>query len=81
MILTLHTRFPGFPQPRGDGDTWGKRLVDAFPVHTTIAGLGHVGEDCVALDCGHGIRVGGGRGARGHPEEAIFRVDSPEPTC
>lgn len=78
---TPHTGFPGFAQPGGHGDTRRKRLVNALPVHSTIAGLSHIGEKSVTLDCGHGIGIGGGRGARGHPEEAILRVDGPESTC
>lgn len=76
-----HTRFPGLAQPGGDGDARRKRLVNALPVHATIAGLSHVGEKSVTLDCGHGIRIGGGRGARSHPKETILRIDGPKSTC
>lgn len=38
------TRFPRFAQPGGHGDTGRKRLVNALPVHSTIAGLSHIGE-------------------------------------
>lgn len=75
------TRFPGFAQPGDHGDTRWKGLVNALPVYSTIAGLSHIGEESVTLDCGHGIGIGGGRGTRGHPEEAILRVDGPESTC
>lgn len=77
----LVTKFPGLSQPGGYGDTRWKRLVNAFPVHTAITGLSHVGEKSVTLDCGHGIGIGGSRGTRGHPEEAILGVDGPELTC
>lgn len=78
---TPHTRFPGLAQPGGDSDTRWKRLVDALPVHATVAGLSHIGEKSITLDCGHGIGIGGSRGTGGHPEEAILRVDGPESTC
>lgn len=80
-LPTSHTGFPGFAQPGGHGDARGKRLINAFPVHAAIARLSHIGEKSVTLDCGHGIGIGGGRGARGHPKEAILRVDGPELTC
>lgn len=48
---------PLFVLPGSDGDARGQRLIDAFPVHAAVAGLGHVGEDGVLSDGPDGVGV------------------------
>ena len=76
MTLTI-ARAPGLVLPGSEGHPLGQGLVHAFPVHTPVAGLRHVGEKGVLDDGCHGVGVGLDGGAWGDPEEAVLRVDGP----
>lgn len=69
-------RAPLFVLPRGELDPGGQRLVDALPVESTVAGLGHIGEDGVPLDGLDGVGVGLHRGPRSNAKKSIFWVNS-----
>lgn len=71
-------RRPALVLPGGQRHTGRQILVHALPVHAALAGLGHVGEDGVLADGGHGVGVGLGGGSWSHPEEAVLWVDGSE---
>ena len=51
------------------------RVAHAFPPNIAVVGQRHVGEDHVAVQAGHAVRVGQGVGARGHAKVTGFGVD------
>lgn len=68
---------PGLAQPVGDSDARNRRF-HAFPVHASVAGLRHVGEQRVGKHRVHGHRVGGPGRAGRHAKETVLRVNGPQ---
>jgi len=57
------------------GQIGGALVGEPLPPDIIVLSEGHVGEDGVLADGFKGAGVGLVRGSRGHPEEAVFRVD------
>src|SRR3974390_2300871 len=75
--LVLAPLLPGTALPVDE--LLGDRSVHAFPPHVAVLRQGHVGEDGVLGDGGHGVGVAGEVGARRHAEVTVLRVDRPQP--
>lgn len=50
-------------------------LLHSFPIHPTVAGGGHVGEDGIPEDRPHSVGIRAGACAGRDAEKSVLRVD------